>query len=44
MPSRERVDAFVAAVISNDHVKAIEGLAPLFLAAQPVPYQKRAVR
>jgi ketosteroid isomerase-like protein len=24
MPSRARVDAFVAAVVSNDHVKAIE--------------------
>jgi ketosteroid isomerase-like protein len=24
MPSRERVDAFVATVVSNDHVRAIE--------------------
>jgi SnoaL-like domain len=24
MPSRERVDAFIATVVSNDHVKAIE--------------------
>jgi ketosteroid isomerase-like protein len=24
MPSRERVDVFVAAVVSNDHVRAIE--------------------
>lgn len=24
MPSRDRVDAFIAAVVSNDHVRAIE--------------------